>query len=442
MKKRFLMVTIFSALTMLLAPSPAERRMNILVYPFSNAGSPQHSWISPGMTDTVIADLMRLKSVNIFSDDDRKKAVREIELGMTGLVRESDIPGVGKIMGANLIFTGSYTVTGRSVRVVAKLIDVETTKVRKSRKIDGTLDAIGELEDRIVVSLMEEAEGLSIRGVSVPKFTAGEKREAGKGYTPTGRGFELYSRAMEISERNPREALNLATQALGADPGYPGALILAGSLSSSLGDIDGASRYYMRAKNALENTGLCESADYALLVQNIALTAWNRGDNTAAIENNLIAKRIWDNLESKDSPAYASMLVVLGAAYRQQGDNRKGLEVTLNARETLERAGLKKSSPYAWTLSNLGVIRQNLGEYQKTIDLYHEANRTWESLNMKKSMGYAFTYSQIGGAYYMKGEYRAPSITTVTASRQCESLGLQGPSSMLTTPGPRRTVTG
>lgn len=367
MKRTALFVMTMLLMGALLAPSPAERRMNILVYPFTNEGPRQFSWISRGMTGTVVADLMRLNSVNVFSDEDRKKAIQEIELGMTGLVKESDIPGVGRIMGANLVFTGSYTVTGRSVRVIAKLVDVETTKVQKSRKIDGSLDAISELEDRIVASLMDDAEAVSIRGFSPPKFSAGERSAAAKGYNPSLKAYELYSRAIELSEKNPREALKLAAGAVKEGPGYPAALILAGGLSGSLGDNAGASRYYLQAKNALEGTGLSEHADYALLLQNIALTDWNRGDNGAAVENSLRAKAIWDNLGRRDTPAYASMLVVLGAAYRQQGDNRKGLAVTEEGRLTLERAYLKKSSPYAWTLSNLGVLHQNLGEYAKTL---------------------------------------------------------------------------
>ena len=87
--------------------------------------------MSCGMTGTEIADLMRLNSVNVFSDDDRKKAIQEIEPGTAGLVKESDVPGVGRIMGANLIFTGSYTVTSRSVWVIARLANVETTKIQK-----------------------------------------------------------------------------------------------------------------------------------------------------------------------------------------------------------------------------------------------------------------------------------------------------------------------
>lgn len=410
----------------IIAHSTPLSRMNILVYPFSNAGSPQFSWISAGMTDTVIADLMRLNSINVFSDDDRKKAIREIELGMTGIMKESDAPTMGRIMGANLIFTGSYTVTGKSIRVIAKLIEVETTKVQKSRKIDGTLDAIAELEDRIVASLIDDAESVAIKGIVPPKFSAQERHEAGKGYNPPPGAYELYGKALELSEKNPREALKLALQAVKESPGYPSALILAGLLSGNLGDNTGAARHYFNAKNALENIGLSQHADYALLLQNMALTDWNRGSYTAAVENSLRAKTIWDNLGRQDTPAYASMLVVLGAAYRQMGDNNNGLKFTEEGRKTLERAALKKSSSYAWALSNLGVIHQNLGAYQKTLDAYKEALEIWETLGMKKSMGYAFTYSQVGGTYYMMGDYNRALDYYLKGIAMCDDLGLQG----------------
>lgn len=400
-------------------------RMNILVHPFSNAGAKSYSWISAGLTDTVIADLMRLSSVNVFSEDERRKAIKEIELSMTGLVRDEDIAGVGKIMGAHLIFTGSYTVSGNSVRVIAKLVDVATTKVQRTAKIDGNLDALADLEDRIVLVLMEGAENFSIKGIQAPKFSNAEKEAVARGYNPSVKAFEMYSKAIELSEMNTLEAKKLVSLSLKSDPDYIPALVLFGNLAGTLGDAQAAQESFAKAKRLLEKNNMQKSADYANLVAGMGLQAWSRGDNGRAIEYTEKAKQLWEEMGRKESPQYVSALVILGAAYRQLENQPKALGLTEEARSTLERLGMKKTSSYGWTASNLGVIYQVMGNYEKSLNVYREALEVFEGIGLKNSMGYAFTYSQIGGVHYMKGDFPKAVEYYRQGMSMCEKLGLQ-----------------
>ncbi len=418
---------IFMTCVMLFSISHAQHavRLNILVHPFSNAGAKSYSWISAGLTDTVIADLMRLSSVNVFSEEERKKAIKEIELSMTGLVRDEDIAGVGKIMGAHLIFTGSYTVSGNSVRVIAKLVDVATAKVQTAAKIDGSLDALAELEDRIVVALVEGAENLHIKGITAPKFSNAEKETITKGYNPSAKAFEMYSKALDLADENAREAKKLASIALGSDPDYIPALVLFGNLANNLGDAKAAMESFAKAKRLLEKNNMQNSADYANLIAGIGLQAWNRGDNDRAIEYTEKAKQLWEAMGRKESLQYISTLVILGAAYRQLNNLPKALALTEEAHSALERLGMKMTSSYGWATSNLGVIHQSMGNYDKSMNIYREALDVFQKIGLKNSMGYAFTYSQIGGVYYMKGEYPSAIEYYSKGIGMCDNLGLQ-----------------
>lgn len=417
-------VLIFCVLSVVFADNLNENRLNILVHPFSNAGQKSYSWVSAGLTDTVIADLMRLSSVNVFSEEDRKKAIKEIELSMTGLVRDEDIVGVGKIMGAHLIFTGTYAVTGKSVRVIAKLVDVATTKVQKTAKIDGTMDALSELEDRIVLTLMEGAENLNIKGIRSPKFTNAEKEIITKGYNPSVKAFEMYSKALELSEINTREAKKFASQSLKSDPDYIPALVLFGNLANVLGESDVAEESFSKAKRLLEKNNMQGSVDYANLIAGMGLQAWNRGDNERAIEYTEKAKLLWDQMGKKESPQYISTLIILGAAYRQLNNQPRALALTEEARSSLERLGMKQTSSYGWAASNLGVIYQAMGNYEKSLKVYKESLDVFDGIGLKNSMGYAFTYAQIGGVYYMKGEYPQSIEYYRKGMGMCEKLGL------------------
>lgn len=68
MKKPFFLITFTFFLFFLLFTTPCTaKQMNILVHPFENTGGKEYSWISAGMTDTVISDLTCLKNIIVYS---------------------------------------------------------------------------------------------------------------------------------------------------------------------------------------------------------------------------------------------------------------------------------------------------------------------------------------------------------------------------------------
>jgi TolB-like protein len=125
----FYRIIILSLLFMSLSTPAIAKMMNILVYPFENTGDKQYSWISAGMTETVINDLMGIREVSVISNQDRRKIMEETKFILSGLVAEETMLKVGKLTGANIIFTGSYLVSDNNIRVIARLINVEAGKV-------------------------------------------------------------------------------------------------------------------------------------------------------------------------------------------------------------------------------------------------------------------------------------------------------------------------
>ena len=204
------------------------KKMTILVYPFSNTGEKQYSWVSAGMTDTVISDLCRIENVNVVSEEDRKKSLNEIELAQKGLIGEKGTIKVGRMMGADIIFTGTYVVIGNRIRVFAKLIDVESGRVEQSLKIDGTMDRIFEFQDRIVYGLMAETEKIRIADINPVKITTEDKKRIDSAFRPDTEAFMFYSRGLELKDADPKEALEYFKKALLIQGDYVEALIEAG----------------------------------------------------------------------------------------------------------------------------------------------------------------------------------------------------------------------
>ena len=72
-KLLFLIKFTFILLPFIFTIPCSAKQINILVHPFENTGDKVYSWISAGMTNTVISDLTRIKDISVISNTDRKK---------------------------------------------------------------------------------------------------------------------------------------------------------------------------------------------------------------------------------------------------------------------------------------------------------------------------------------------------------------------------------
>ncbi len=420
--KRIMFLSICFAFTLMPSSAAVESR-NILIVPFKNLSAAKFSWISGGMTDTIISDLRRTGVVNVFSDDDRKKAIREIEIAMTGITGDPDA-AAGKIMGANLICSGSYTVAGNDVRVVAKLTDVVTTKTERAVKVDGKLDHILDLQDSIVSALMDEAGAMELSSGGSMNFSDESRKRAASGYKPSAKAFELYSRALEKYESDTKGALALAKQAVKEDKGYISPLILAASISSNTGDVKGASAFFYEAVKIAGTSGGASETDRAWLYHSMAVNEWNRGQYGEALGHSSEAVKLLETNSQLESAFGASVLTILGASQRALGNNDAALATTMRAAGILEKNGMSGTSSYAWTLANLSVIYIQKGDTDKALKVCGDAGIIWEGIGLKRSMGYAFNYSQTGSVYYMKGDYQKGIRYLTDGMKLCRDLSL------------------
>ena len=109
------------------APAP---RVLVAVEPFANISrNPADAWLGVGMAETVAADL-----------------------GAAGLsVLESR--GAGAASGVRWVVSGGYQRLGERLRITARLVEADSGAVVRSVRLDGALDEIFALQDRIVVEL-------------------------------------------------------------------------------------------------------------------------------------------------------------------------------------------------------------------------------------------------------------------------------------------------
>ena len=128
------------------APAP---RVIVEVEPFANISrNPVDAWLGVGMAETVAADL-----------------------GALGLsVVEGR--GAGPARGVRWVVSGGYQRLGERLRITARLVAADSGAVVRSVRLDGALDEIFALQDRIVVELTA---GIDLRAAA-PRPPATERR--------------------------------------------------------------------------------------------------------------------------------------------------------------------------------------------------------------------------------------------------------------------------
>ena len=467
------LISILILTSIALTPSPlisGTNKLNILVYPFKNTGSEKYSWISAGMTDTVISDLYRIKGVHVISERDRRKAIQEIKLGMTGLIREETIVKVGKITGANLIFTGSYLISGNRIRVNAKLIRVDTGQIEKSIKIDGVLEKIFDLQDRIIFSLMAETEKIRISDIKPVKLDSEDRQQIRSKQKPELSAYELYSRGLEVHYSNPQKALKYYLKALRISPDYFDALNRTGwvyydlsmhqksikyyliaeqvlrkqklqhtndfaTIMNGLGAVyklrgvfDKALRYYFRAIEIMDSLNMQKTSDYAATLGNIGVVYRHRGNYAKALEYYSKALRIYETLRMENTTDYASTLNNTGMAYKMMKKSDEALTYYFRAKKIEEFLGNQRTKHYATVLNNIALVYDDRGDHDTAFPYFQKSVKIMKDLGLTKTYEYAGTMNNVSAYYHKKGDQRKAIEYAFISKKIMEDLKLQNTS--------------
>ena len=406
MKKPFFLITFTLILFFFLFTSPCPaKQMNILVHPFENTGDKEYSWISAGMTDTVIADLTRIKDISVVSNQDRKKALEEMKFVFSGLVEEDKMIKLGKLTGANVIFTGSYLVSGSRIRVHARLVNVETGKVKSSTKIDGTLYGIFDLQDKVVFTLMGETEKITIADIKPVKINEQDKKNIEEKPRPSITAYEWYAKGLEVQYTNPNEALTNFRKAFDVDPNYTDALMEAGyTAGRTLNLFNDALGYLEKADRIFKGRNETSSSDYANLLNRIGIVYWSKGQLDRALEYYLNSQSIYDRLGLQNTAGYANLMMNNGNVYWSKGQLDRALEYYLKGKSIKDSLGLQNTADYAILMNNIGIVYRSKGQLDRALEYYLNSQSIYDRLGLQNTSDYANLMNNIGNVYKDKGQ--------------------------------------
>jgi TolB-like protein/Flp pilus assembly protein TadD/predicted Ser/Thr protein kinase len=198
-------------------------------------------WIGEGIAETVTSDLKNVAGLAVVGRTQIFEMLKHVAAGRDAADPRLAIE-IGRRLGAWWVVTGAYQRLGPRIRITVQVTEVLTASLVKTLKIDGSVDDIFALQDRIVFEL---SRSLDLR-VGRPEAEAIEQDE-----TKSVEAFEAYSRGLINMRQATREsidrALALFERATTLDPEYAAAWAAAGGSLQLKGLFGGTHEFSDRA---------------------------------------------------------------------------------------------------------------------------------------------------------------------------------------------------
>ena len=191
--------------TAIAAPT-LPNKPSIAVLPFTNmSGDPDQDYFADGIVEDITTALSRVRALFVIARNS----------SFTYKGRAVDVTRVGRELGVRYVLEGSVRKAGKQVRVSGQLIDASTGAHLWADRMDGALDDIFALQDRITTSVV---------GAILPMLEKAEIKRAQQKSTGSLDAYDLYLRGMasvhQWNKEGIGEALRLFYQAIKLDPEY------------------------------------------------------------------------------------------------------------------------------------------------------------------------------------------------------------------------------
>jgi serine/threonine protein kinase/Tfp pilus assembly protein PilF len=223
-------------------PLSEAGQRSLAVLTFSNVTrEPADDWIGTGIAETLTSDLRNVHNLDIISRAQVFELLNMVQPGAPALDDRLAIE-IGRRLGAWWVVSGGYQRLGDRIRITAQLTEVSTGSLLRTVKIDGRVDEIFELQDRIVFDLSRSLDA---------KLGREEAAAIEHDDTKSVEAFEAYSRGVLNLRSAGREAIERAIalfeRAVSLDPEYGAAWAALGGAYNLKGGFLGLSDLHRKA---------------------------------------------------------------------------------------------------------------------------------------------------------------------------------------------------
>lgn len=185
------------------AALPGTIENSVAVMTFRNiTAEPADDWIGTGIAETVSSDIKNIHGLTIIGRARVYDALRN--LSTDAHLNDSLAIEIARRLGATWVIMGGFQRIGGVVRITANVVEVVTGDVRRTVKMDGRIDDIFALQDRIVFELSEGL-NVALRGTEIAGI---ERRE-----TRSLPAYESFARGMMNLRQATRDSIDRAISA-------------------------------------------------------------------------------------------------------------------------------------------------------------------------------------------------------------------------------------
>jgi TolB-like protein len=193
-------------------PNADAKRIAILYFD-NGSDNAELSRLRKGLADMLISDLSKIKMLNVIERARLEEILKEQKLNNSKEFDASTATKVGKLLGVQYILTGAFFDLMGSMRMDARIIDVETGKIIKSEGIDGQTNTFFDLEKKLVVKI---ASGLNVE-LNTDNKEVPETKTSSLSYETS----LLYSDALDKMDKGENgKAIELLKKVLQKNPDF------------------------------------------------------------------------------------------------------------------------------------------------------------------------------------------------------------------------------
>lgn len=165
--------------------------------------------LKKGLAQMLISDLSGSDAYQIVERDRLQEIIEELKLGQSRKIDKSTAAKIGKLLGARYMVLGGYFDVMGTLRVDARVVEVETGKILKSVGSHGKPDTFMDLEKK----LSDDLSGILSTSLAVAETknrgVAKKKKRKGKRKRPKKLAMKtalLYSKALDAKDRGDKKA--------------------------------------------------------------------------------------------------------------------------------------------------------------------------------------------------------------------------------------------
>ena len=234
-------------------PAPPHRGSapgrSVAVLAFANlTGNAADEWVGQGMAESLTTDFAKVRGLKTISREQIFDVQRSVGATQGRVVDERQSIELGRRLGATWVVGGAIQRLGERVRITAQTIAVEQGLTVSTTKLDGSMQEIFELQDRLVEELVRK--GLQRELEHSERRAIGEDAHSADAYEAYARGMlNLRAAAPESVER----AVGLFERALALEPDYVDALLALGTALQLRGSFLFLPQLLERSRTLLEH---------------------------------------------------------------------------------------------------------------------------------------------------------------------------------------------